>query len=1419
MKGMKIFIILAMSILIVTGGQAVLARGVSALNDSASPADPYSTCNSLVVLTATDVQQMKEAERAIVKAGGIVRFRFPPHIFYAWIPDGQKEDLVGRTHIDSIFSGSLEPTAVRRFGRGAVSAVRSWNEVFIEHTAGVNVQLPAEPGPIQNDALEVPAEGRLSHYRGSKLVSGPMGRGPNDTSEFMLGNVAITIILPESDGSIDAETEDWTNQDTANGIADRPQKIKNEIINGLNWWVLRESEERPPASLLSFTFDPSSPRTRVTGYEPITRSSMDEPLWVSQIFTEMGYTTGTAWQKVRQFDLDQISDLGTDWAVTIFVCDSLNDWNGQFTDGAFAYAYLGGPWLTMTYDNDGYTIHYMDAVCAHELGHSFYTLDEYPGGSGTPSDCHDFSGYLNSENLNSLYDPGMTGTCDANYGCIMRGGTSAFTRGQLCKYSASHLGWGDEDDDGAGDGIYDILDFCPHAELDPPEEDPTADTRPTFFGKAWIDLSTDVLANDNPKDPGNDYTINVITNVEYRYQNLDAGPPSDWLQCVPDDGAFDGLEERYHFTVGQDLEDGTYLFETRASHLGGHVQGELDCPLDADAKQTLTITTGPEGGQTDENPPECHTPYPPCFGLSESGPCYVETPTIQPTPDWATSRTVVIGCTFTDKSWVDASTVQYRIDANGDYDYYDWGYDEDGAFWTEAWTDWDVEMPPKSDSRNMRVYAVVTYQVDGPDLHFEWRAQDIDMEFLTTNGYIYSGRLNRPGMMDDWLVRIDSDPPHVLSASAADTSGGGIGIQEGDTVTIRFDEETNGLWINETNIDTILYIIDESIPEQHTWGNCEGLVKKIEWTQTKWPNDTLVVTLMEQERCPGRIWRPDVAVGDLLCIMRSPTGEYIEDIAFNRCTDCIHIDGDFGDSGGPIVAEILANGINPLHIGVGTPQVEITAQVSDSTTGNSDVMLVELFVNLAGQPGTGTAMNMTPAYPPGAVDVDAAYTLLTNSWAAGTYTIYVHGQDTSGFWGDFEALKIYVGDESIGCLYPPEFDGIAHAIDTRECGKVRLDWDEAEDINQPVVYNIYQSRIDSLYDFSNPTYTSENLFYEITMLDNNVPYYYVVRAEDSCGNEERNFVQLEVYPSDGQAPHFEGLSDIDSTGCASLELVWTPATDDIYGCSSEPILYNIYIAFRRRGQDFRMPRYQTSAPDGVIITDLQHDAEYFVVVRAQDSAADYQGVVTGYDSTVPGGDVDILIDSAAEWRDNNIVGSVLYPNVHRNDAFIVVENTKTTLTITPGYSIDTQDATVGSIYWVKGKGNEDTNLIELDATADYIISNDEEDWWLENLHPASGSTVYNVDHLEFDILDDCFGVDKDSFQLILDFNVTGDALITDVWGGYHVEYYPEYYYMPDAPYFAGEIVVTVLASEHTTFAEFREVVYTFTALYQPEFEE
>ena len=38
----------------------------------------------------------------------------------------------------------------------------------------------------------------------------PFGASPDDTAEFMLGRVAVTPVFLESNGQIDANTENWT---------------------------------------------------------------------------------------------------------------------------------------------------------------------------------------------------------------------------------------------------------------------------------------------------------------------------------------------------------------------------------------------------------------------------------------------------------------------------------------------------------------------------------------------------------------------------------------------------------------------------------------------------------------------------------------------------------------------------------------------------------------------------------------------------------------------------------------------------------------------------------------------------------------------------------------------------------------------------------------------------------------------------------------------------------------------------------------------------------------------------------------------------------------------------------------------------------------------------------------------------------
>ncbi len=118
----------------------------------------------------------------------------------------------------------------------------------------------------------------------------------------------------------------------------------------------------------------------------------------------------------------------------------------------------------------------------------------------------------------------------------------------------------------------------------------------------------------------------------------------------------------------------------------------------------------------------------------------------QPMLDAWGSLTGTIGCLFTDPSGVDASTVELRIDANGDGDYLDGG--------AENWT--PVEGLVSATELEVRTEA--TWLVDGLGLKFEFRAQDLAP---TSSQWAYSGGQYTEGITDDWSVNIfyDYHPP------------------------------------------------------------------------------------------------------------------------------------------------------------------------------------------------------------------------------------------------------------------------------------------------------------------------------------------------------------------------------------------------------------------------------------------------------------------------------------------------------------------------------------------------------------------------------------------------------------------------------------------------------------------------------------
>lgn len=359
-------------------------------------------------------------------------------------------------------------------------------------------------------------------------------------SEYLLGDVSVNVILPESNGATDPSTEDWN--------ATLETNVTNEIVEGLN--ELRNLYSLTTSLKPSVTYHYYYGRTDTraqTQYEPINRNaapsynncSSGEGLWACEILNNLGYSAYSGYTKAREFNGDaRISD-GTDWAFTIFVVNSLNDTDGKFPDGRFAYAWLGGPWIVMTYDNDGWAISQMNKVVKHEAGHIFYALDEY---SLSNCNCTEYSGYINYDNQN------CQNSCSSNVSCMMRDNALA-----VCNYTKGQIGWGDSD----SDSIPDPVDINPETTLTPYSPDPTTNTNLTYNGSASIQK----LTNNNIYNYQCDINILTISNVQYR---VDYG---SWQNATPSDGSFNSANENYTFSVT--LSPGTHTIETRAIDLLG----------------------------------------------------------------------------------------------------------------------------------------------------------------------------------------------------------------------------------------------------------------------------------------------------------------------------------------------------------------------------------------------------------------------------------------------------------------------------------------------------------------------------------------------------------------------------------------------------------------------------------------------------------------------------------------------------------------------------------------------------------------------------------------------------------------------------------------------------------------------------------
>lgn len=357
-----------------------------------------------------------------------------------------------------------------------------------------------------------------------------------DTSAYALGRARLNVILLESDGSIDLNQENWTPGQIAS--------VQSEVAEAVGFWEGLTAGYHPNARFEIDVNYVNGGAPLATGYEPIRRASFQDSLWINDVMTDLGYPGGNHFDSVRAFDHDQRLDGDAHWSTTLFVVNDAVDADKRFSNGQFAYGYIGGPYTVLTYGNYNWGIDRFNRVLSHELAHSFFALDEYAAAGNRNNER---SGYLNGINGNAELNAQGQTVVPPQANALMLNNTldpSPFTDVQV----------GHRDTD--ADGVPDILDTFPLLTGGQFGSDPAAGVF-AFLGDSVVTTIPNLNTNQlGFSSSGAEMTINWIAAGQYRINE------GAWIDFAAADGAYDGPMEALSLTVAG-LAAGSYTIDVR----------------------------------------------------------------------------------------------------------------------------------------------------------------------------------------------------------------------------------------------------------------------------------------------------------------------------------------------------------------------------------------------------------------------------------------------------------------------------------------------------------------------------------------------------------------------------------------------------------------------------------------------------------------------------------------------------------------------------------------------------------------------------------------------------------------------------------------------------------------------------------------
>lgn len=350
----------------------------------------------------------------------------------------------------------------------------------------------------------------------------PFGAGQYDTSAFMAGEIHVNVVLFESNGRIDADTENWTKDEISKVIA--------HVRNACTWWE-EMWKKKNYIGKLHFTLDLEHANTPFqTSYEPIAHGAFrDDRLWIGEFLNSLGYS-GDKTRMLYQYTADTIVKHNADFAFNIFIVKADNDRDHYFSDNYRSYT-LGRQYdgVSDTYILTAYSKPYdwySSQSFAHEMAHIFGAADEYPG----QGNYNDRAGYYGVQNTNAPDgNPDRTGIVPS----LMNSSIStAFERHITSPQSLEMVGWRDSD----GDRIIDVLD-APIAVTDFSSKLKLSDSTYDFRGTFTVQK---VPNYNNTKS----ITINSVDRLLYRY-----GESGEWKSVNEKDWGEESRTVSHQFKI------------------------------------------------------------------------------------------------------------------------------------------------------------------------------------------------------------------------------------------------------------------------------------------------------------------------------------------------------------------------------------------------------------------------------------------------------------------------------------------------------------------------------------------------------------------------------------------------------------------------------------------------------------------------------------------------------------------------------------------------------------------------------------------------------------------------------------------------------------------------------------------------------